>query len=101
MGMSLVRGLSWPTTRCYRDEAVSLCLPRRDRRPPRLPDAVVAVSTPCGGRRIPGTVPGEGGSVAGAVARPGRPSGRARAALTAPGPPARKLCWLLGMVYLT
>jgi len=45
MGMSLVRGLSWPPTRCYRDEAVSLL--------PAAAGAPAAASIRCGGRRVP------------------------------------------------
>src|SRR5262245_4588927 len=44
MGMSLVRGLSWPPTRCYRDEAVSLL--------PAAAGSPAAASTRCGGRRV-------------------------------------------------
>jgi len=72
MGMSLVRGQSWPPTRCYRDEAVSL-LPAAGGRAGRRVHPM---------RRPPrsrGTAPGECGPAAGAGAHP--VSARARAAV--------------------
>src|SRR5205814_10651716 len=102
MGTSLVTGLSWQATRCYRDEAVSLL--------PAMAGSTAAASTRCGGRRVPGdrtgacgpaARAGACGPAARAGARPGHPSGRARVAVTAPPALPSNLCWLLGMVYLT